>query len=92
MKMRKNEYDLPFVLNLAEDNHITMASVYHIEIPEGALTVNEIPDESYPIADYRYENGDFIYDPLPELEPAEPGPTFFDELEAQVVYTGIINV
>ena len=91
MKMRKNEYNLPFVLDLAEDNHITMASIYHVEIPQGAITVDELPDEDKFITDYRFENGEFIYDPLPKLEPIEPGPFDIDRLEAQVAYTAMMT-
>lgn len=91
MKMRGNEYGLPFVLDLAEDNHITMAAIYHVEIPAGAITVDEIPDEGYSIVDYRYENGEFIFDPLPEPEPFDPGPNRFDILEAQVTYTAMVT-
>lgn len=91
MKMRKNEYNLPFVLDFAEDNHVIMAAIYHDKIPQGAITVDEIPDEGYPITDYRYENSEFIYDPLPELEPFDPGPSIIDKLEAQVVYTAMMT-
>lgn len=91
MKMRKNEYNLPFVLDLTEDNHVAMAGIYHVEIPQGAITVDEIPDEGHPITDYRYENGEFIYDPLPEPEPFDPGPSIIDRLEAQVVYTAMMT-
>ena len=91
MNMRKNEYDLPFVLNLAEDNHILSAGIYHVEIPQGAITSEYLPDEGHPIIDYRFENGEFIYDPLPEPEPFDPGPSQLDRIEAQVVYTAMMT-
>lgn len=91
MNMKKNEYNLPFVLDLAEDNHVIMASIYHVEIPKGAITVDEIPDEGYFITDYRFENGEFIYDPLPEPEPFDPGPSQLDKIEAQVTYTAMMT-
>lgn len=94
MKMRGSEHGLPFVLELAEDNRVTMASIYYIQIPAGAITVNEIPDEGHPISAYRYEDGNFIFDPLPsepELELVDPGPNDFDILEAQVTYTAMVT-
>ena len=91
MQLRKNEYNLPFVLDLAEDNHIIMAGIYHVEIPQGAITSEFLPDEGHPVTDYRFENGEFIYDPLPEPEPYDPGPSIIDKLEAQVIYTAMMT-
>lgn len=91
MKTKTNEYGLPFVLNLKEDNHIAMASIYHVEIPQGAITSDVLPDEGHPITDYRFENGDFVYDPLPEEPPFDPGPSLIDKLEAQVTYTAMVT-
>lgn len=36
---------------------------------DGDVLVEEIPEGN--IADYRYENGEFVYDPLPETPPEE---------------------
>ena len=47
-------------------------------LPEGDITA------------YRYENGAFLYDPLPEEEP-EALPTPLDVLEAQVTYTAMMT-
>lgn len=90
MKTKTNEYGLPFVLKLAEDNHIISASIYHVEIPEGAITSETLPDEEKSLFDYRFENNEFIYDPLPK-EPSIEGPTFIDKLEAQVAYTAMMT-
>lgn len=80
----------PFVLSLAEDNHVQGAGIYHVEIPAGAITSDYLPDEGYSITDYRFENGEFIYDPLPKEE-FDPGPSPLDKLEAQVTYTAMMT-
>ena len=76
------------VLNLAEDNHILSAGTYLI-IPEGAIVVPELPEGD--IIDYRYENGEFIYDPIPRQKQIQPNITNLDLLEAQVVYTAMMT-
>lgn len=60
-----------YVLNLSEDNRILSAWV----VMEGQNyddmpIVNKLPDGD--IADYKYVDGEYVYDPLPD--PVEPTP------------------
>lgn len=48
-------------------------------LPEGKIT------------DYKYIEGEFIYEPLPQMEEPEPVPTMIDELEAQALYTAVMT-
>ena len=57
--------------------------------PADIPQVDALPDGD--VTSYRFENGTFIYDPIPEPEPPEPGPSDFDRLEAQVTYTAMMT-
>ena len=58
------------VLNLDDTNRILSAGRY-AKVPDCAVLVNEadLPDGN--LYEYRYENGTFIHDPLPEAEEPE---------------------
>lgn len=60
-----------YALNLADDGRI-LSATYPQFAPADAVIVNALPDGN--IADYRYEDGKYVYDPLPEpdREPEEP--------------------
>ena len=79
---------MKYVLNLADDNRILSASFYNEYSPEDAVKVNELPAGN--IADYKYINNEFIYDPLPIIEP-EVVPTQLDMIEAQITYTAMMT-
>ena len=68
-----------YALNLAEDNRILSATYDKYAAPLDPI-VDELPDGD--ITDYRYENAEYIYDPLPKPEPPEPGVTVDDILNA----------
>lgn len=74
---------MKYVLNLSEDKRILSA---WIVLPngnyDGMPIVEELPDGD--VTDYRYENGVYIYDPLPEPEQPDPSEeaTVWDELDA----------
>ena len=55
-----------YALNLAEDGRI-LSATYDKYAPPNQPRVNELPDGD--ISEYRYVNGKYIYDPLPEPEP-----------------------
>ena len=80
---------MKYALNLAE-NHRILSATYEKYAPAGAVLVDELPDGN--IADYRYENGVYVYDPLPvpENEP-DAEPTRLDIVEAQVTYTAMMT-
>lgn len=56
-------------LNLAEDGRVLSASYYNEYSPADAPVVEELPGGD--IYEYRYVDGEFIHDPLPEPEPVE---------------------
>lgn len=77
-------------LNLAEDNRVLSACrVLAIGNYDGMPQVESLPDGN--IGDYRYENEEFIYDPLPQPEPSAPEPSQIDMLEAQITYTAMMT-
>lgn len=75
---------MKYALNLDAEGRI-LSATYPKYAPRDAVTVDELPDGN--LNDYRYVDGDFVYDPLPEPEPeqpAEPTPneSVWDELDA----------
>lgn len=72
---------MKYALNLASDNRILSACVV---LPngnyDGMPIVESFPDGD--ITDYRYIDGEYIYDPLPKPEPPTPESTVWDELDA----------
>ena len=67
-----------FALNLSADNRILSATFEQYASP-GQPLVEELPDGN--IVDYRYENNEYIYDPLPEPEPPPYEPTADDLMD-----------
>lgn len=80
---------MKYALNLAEDNRVLSACVV---LPNGNYSsmsiVDYLPDGN--IADYLYVNSEFIYNPLPVIEPIEE-PSQLDIIEAQVTYTAMMT-
>lgn len=58
-----------YALSLAKDNRILHAT-FPDYAASGAVIVSALPDGD--VADYRYVNGSFLHDPLPESEGTEP--------------------
>lgn len=56
-----------YALNLAKDGRI-LSATYPRYAPN-AVIVDILPDGD--ISDYRYENGEYVYDPLPKPENPE---------------------
>lgn len=78
---------MKYALNLSSDGRI-LSATFAKYAPAGAVLVDELPEGN--IADYRYENGAYVYDPLPVVEPVEQ-PTQLDLIEAQVTYTALMT-
>lgn len=73
-----------YALNLGENNRILSACVC-MSGQTYEITTDSLPDGD--VSDYRYENGEFIYDPLPKPEPPKPdssGSVTYDELAAAI--------
>lgn len=66
-------------LNLAEDGRI-LSCTYDEYAPENQPRVTQIPDDN--IADYKYVDGEYVYDPLPAPPEPEPVETADDVLNA----------
>ena len=76
---------MKYALNLAEDGRFLSATEPQYA-PADAVIVDSLPDGD--CADYRYVDGNWIYDPLP-VEPEKPSQ--MDILEAQVTYTAMMT-
>lgn len=68
-----------YALNLDTDNRI-LSVTYDEFAPEDYPRVETIPEGN--VADYKYINNEYVYDPLPEPEPIEPEPTADEILNA----------
>lgn len=78
---------MKYALNLAEDGRI-LSATYEKYASAGAVLVDTLPDGN--ISDYLYQDGVYVYDPLPEPEPElTPEPSVWDELDA--AYTAGYN-
>ena len=56
------------------------------EMMEGYILSSTLPGENLP--DYRYVDGNFVYDPLPA---EEEKPSLIDMIEAQITYTAMMT-
>lgn len=70
---------MKYALNLSEDGRI-LSVTFEKYAPKGATIVDELPEGD--ISNYRYVDGEYIYDPLPDPEQPEPEPTAEDILNA----------
>ena len=75
---------MKYALNVVKDNRIHSALVV---LPnghyDGMPIVDVLPEGD--ISDYRYVNGQYVYDPLTKPEPPAPAPSedsVWDELDA----------
>ena len=72
---------MKYALNLAEDNRILSAcKVLPKGRYDGMPLADILPDGN--IYEYRYVNGEYIHDPIPEPEQPEPEATTDDVLNA----------
>lgn len=62
---------MKYALNLSEDGRI-LSATFEQFAAKGNVIVDALPEGD--ISEYRYENGEFVHDPLP-VEPVESEPT-----------------
>lgn len=70
---------MKYALNLAEDGRI-LSVTFEKYASADAVLVDELPEGN--VSDYRYVDGEFIHDPLPEPEQPEVETTADDILNA----------
>ena len=74
-----------YALNLAEDGRVLSITLDQYGA-DGQPRVTEFPNDD--VSDYRYVDGEFIYDPQPEPPEPEPEPqgeyVTYDELAAAI--------
>lgn len=82
-----------YALNLADDNRI-LSATYDRYAPAHQPRVDHLPEGNLP--DYKYIDGEFVYDPLPEPEQPETQPTqeeriaqLEEELKAAKILLGL---
>lgn len=68
-----------YVLNLDQTTSRILSAGIMPHPPEEAVMVDTLPDGN--IVDYLYINGEYVYDPLPEPEPVEPGKSMEERME-----------
>ena len=68
-----------YALNIDDDGRI-LSATYDKYGAEGQPRVETLPEGNIP--DYKYIDGEYIYDPLPQPEPLEPTETTDDVLNA----------
>ena len=69
---------MKYALNLAEDGRV-LSVTYQQYAPKDAVLVTEFPK---PVTDYRYVEGQFVYDPLPQKEEPEAQPSQEERINA----------
>ena len=77
-----------YALNLAEDGRV-LSATFEKYAPDGSVLVDELPEGN--LADYRYQDGEFVYGPLPEPDPVPEEPSQLDRVEAQATYTAMMT-
>ena len=77
-----------YALNLAEDGRV-LSATFEKYAPDGSVLVDELPEAN--LADYRWQDGAFAYDPLPEPDPDPEPPSQLDRVEAQATYTAMMT-
>ena len=76
---------MKYALNLAEDGRVLSVTKERFA-PTNAVLVDEKPDGN--VADYRFVDGQYVYEPIPV---EETKPSQLDLIEAQVAYTAMMT-
>lgn len=74
-----------YACKLAEDGRI-LSVTFEKYAQAGDLLTEALPEGD--VSEYRYAEGAFIHDPLPE---AQETPTQLDKIEAQLIYTAMMT-
>ena len=77
-----------YALNLAEDGRV-LSATFEKYAPADSVLVDNLPDGN--LSDYRWQDGAFVYDPLPEPDPVPEEPSQLDRVEAQATYTAMMT-
>ena len=77
-----------YALNLDTDDRI-LSATFDEYAPEYQPRVEELPEGD--ISDYKYIDGKYVYDPLPEPEPQPVEPTADDVLDVLLGIGGNSN-
>ena len=77
-----------YALKLAEDRRV-LSATFEKYAPADSVLVDDLPEGN--LADYLWQDGAFVYDPLPEPDPAPDEPSQLDRVEAQAVYTAMMT-
>lgn len=76
---------MKYALNLSEDKRI-LSVTYEEFATKYMPLVDELPEGN--VCDYLYINNEYIFNPLPVVEPA---PSKLDRIESQIVYTAMMT-
>lgn len=76
-----------YALNLADDGRI-LSVTYAKYAPAGAVIVEVLPVGN--VADYRFVDGEFVYDPI-TADAEEKEASQLDRIEAQLAYTAMMT-
>ena len=77
-----------YALNLGEDGRV-LSATFEKYAPDGSVLVDELPKGN--LTDYLWQDGAFVYDPLPEPAPVPEEPSQLDRVEAQATYTAMMT-
>lgn len=77
-----------YALNLANDGRVLSVCTVLPTTPADMPRVDNYPSN---VTDYRYVDGEFVYDPIPDPEPEPPTPDRLDVIESQVLFTAMMT-
>ncbi|MDD3428434.1 MAG: hypothetical protein PHG02_00325 [Oscillospiraceae bacterium] len=78
---------MKYALNLGTDGRV-LSVTYAKYAADSMALAQTLPEGD--VGDYRYQNGSYVYDPLPQNNPAIQ-PSQWDTVEAQAVYTAMMT-